>query len=415
MKSTGFKGLLGLLVVVMAASGCTEETDRADGPAVIGVDKATALVDEPVRIRITGLRPGEKVTVTSEAEDSGGSLWSGKAAFTADGKGAVDLTRDRPRSGTYRQADGMGLFWSMVPMTGEPEESNFATGDPREHGSYTVRIAARAKGRPAVERELTRSLRAEGVREQRFTVARDKVAGRLFQPPGGKPRRAPVLVFGGSEGGMSTAGEAALLASRGHPALALCYHGCPGLSSSVSDIPMEYFVTAARLLGRESGEGHDRMAVMGTSRGTEPAQYLVQNHPELFRDAIVYAPADQLYGSFPERGHAWTKGGEPLPLKPLPLDRVRGTVLAVAGGEDALWKALPMAESIADKRGESGPHRALLYQDAGHSVSGFPYTPAGTVSVHPLTRETYSLGGAIPADAHARADSWPRVLKLIGR
>ena len=32
---------------------------------------------------------------------------------------------------------------------------------------------------------------------------------------------------------------------------------------------------------------------------------------------------------------------------------------------------------------------------------------------HPLTGQTYSLGGTPAANAHARADSWPRVLQIL--
>ncbi|MER6915155.1 acyl-CoA thioesterase/bile acid-CoA:amino acid N-acyltransferase family protein [Streptomyces sp. NPDC000594] len=420
MESSTFKGLLGLVVLSLLVTGCADDTDGSEGKGdrpVISVDKVTALVDEPVRVRVSGLRAGEKVTVTSEAEDSADATWTGRATFTADRTGTVDLSRARPTSGTYRKADRWGLFWSMEPPAGDPDEDSFyPTRDPESERAYTLRLTARAEGRPAARKELTRRLMDEGVTVQAIKPARDKVTGRLYLPPAGMPRRAPVLAFGGSEGGLSMGGDAALLASRGHATLALCYFRCGDGPDSLNDIPMEYFATAARVLGRKSGDGHERMAVLGISRGSESAQHLAQNHPELIRDAVVYGPADQYYMGFPHHErHAWTVKGKPVKPGPIPLDRVRGRVLAIAGGEDTLWKSAPMAESIADRSGKSGRHRALIYPEAGHAAISFPSFPTGTVVFHQVGDVTLPLGGSRAADAQARADSWPRVLEFIGR
>ena len=84
-----------------------------------------------------------------------------------------------------------------------------------------------------------------------------------IKPPSGAARKAPVLLFGGSEGGRSFDGEAALLASRGHPALSLCYFACAGRPKELRDIELEYFVRAARLLRSRSGAERDGLAVVG--------------------------------------------------------------------------------------------------------------------------------------------------------
>jgi hypothetical protein len=52
----------------------------------------------------------------------------------------------------------------------------------------------------------------------------------------------PVLVFGGSGGGLMT--SAALLAARGYPSLALAYFKAPGLPQTLHNIPLEYFAKA---------------------------------------------------------------------------------------------------------------------------------------------------------------------------
>ncbi|GAA2233240.1 acyl-CoA thioester hydrolase/BAAT C-terminal domain-containing protein [Streptomyces amakusaensis] len=421
MRHGGYKGLLGLLALAVLATGCTSGSGGADGSdgdasdkAVIEVDKPTALVDEPVRIRVTGLRAGEKITVTSEADDANSATWSGKAAFTADARGSVDLTRARPSSGTYKGADGMGLFWSMVRADGaDPDENSFAANS-GQSSSYTMKLAVEAGGRTIADRELTRIWRAEKVTVRELTVARDKVAGRLLLPAKGGPERAPVLLFGGSEGGGSSSrSTAALLASRGHPTLLLCYFRCPGTPQSLQDVPLEYFATAAELLAAQPGADARRMTAMGTSRGSEPAQLLAQHYPDLIRDAVVFAPSDHVVGSFPPGGKAWTKGGKAIPEGPIPYDRMRGSVLAIAGGKDTLWAARSFSESIAARKGTPEPHRALIHPDAGHTVGSYPYLPTGTVTV--LLGERLPLGGTRAADAKARAESWPEVLAFLNR
>lgn len=408
------------LLALLPTTACISDAEpEPSAHARIDVDRPTALADEPLYIRVGGLRPGEEVTVTSRAVDRDGLSWSAQGRFTADGEGAVDLTRHRPASGTYDRADAMGLFWSMRPRTGEADESWFAPRSPLRAASYDVRIAVRAGQREIAHRTVTRRTRAEGVRHRTLTVADDGLDGALFLPRDGAPRAAPVLLFGGSEGGRGLDGEAALLASRGHPALSLCYFGCAGRPAQLRGIELEYFARAARLLTDLPGAAPDRLAVMGGSRGSEAAQLLAQYHPGLVRDAVAVAPGTRTY--WPEAGSgaekaSWTRDGKPVLLEEIPLDHVRGTVLAVAGRKDRLWLAAPAAESISRRTNAAGVrHRALIHAEAGHGVAGAPYLASGKYIHDPSANRWTDLGGTQAADARAKADSWPRILELLGR
>jgi len=417
MVRTGVRTVLGaVLVVLLASTACTAEgPPKPSGSARIEVDRPAALVDEPIRLRVTGLHADEPVTVTSRAVDGDGLEWSARARYTADGDGVVDLSRRRPESGTFRETDGMGLFWSMRPRKGEADESWFASGPPTRQPSYEVRFAVRSGDREIAHRTVTRRWRAEGVRHERFTVKDDQLDALLFLPPPGAARKAPVLLFGGSEGGRAFDREAALLASRGHPALSLCYFACAGRPKELRDIELEYFVRAARLLRSRAGAERDGLAAVGGSRGSEAAQLLAQYHPDLVRDAVALAPGTRTV--FPGVDHvSWTREGRPVRSETIPLDRVRGTVLAVAGDKDRLWLASAAAESIAGRTNASGArHRALVYEGAGHGVAGVPYQPSGTHIHDPAADRWVDLGGTRAADARAKADSWPRVLRLLDR
>ncbi|WP_263166787.1 acyl-CoA thioester hydrolase/BAAT C-terminal domain-containing protein [Streptomyces sp. SCSIO ZS0520] len=243
--------------------------------------------------------------------------------------------------------------------------------------------------------------------------------GMLFLPRSGAARKGPVLLIGGSEGGRSLDFEAALLASRGHPALSICYFACEGRPKELQGIALEYFVRAAKLLQSKSGTAADRLAVVGVSRGSEAAQLLAQYYPGLVRDAVVLAPGIRTF--FPEAGSAadlvsWTRAGQPIRIGPIPLNRVRGTVLAVAGKDDRLWSSADSAASIAERTNSSGArHRALIYDAAGHGVGGAPYRAAGTLTRHPVSKRWINLGGTSTDDARSKADSWPRILQLLDR
>lgn len=417
MMRTGVRTVLGaVLVSLLASAACTAEgPPKASGSARIEVDRPVAFVDEPVRLRVTGLHAGEPVTVTSRAVDGDGLAWTGRARYTADGDGVVDLSRRRPESGTFQETNGMGLFWSMRPTKGEADETWFASGPATSRPSYEVRFAVRGGDREIAHRTVTRRWLADGVRHERLTVEDDQLDALLFLPPSGTARKAPVLLFGGSEGGRAFDQEAALLASRGHPALSLCYFACAGRPKELRDIELEYFVRAARLLRGRSGAERDGLAVMSGSRGSEAAQLLAQYHPDLVRDAVVLAPGTRTV--FPGTdGVSWTRAGRPVRFETIPLDRVRGTVLAVAGDQDRLWRSADAAESIAARTNASGTrHRALVHEGAGHGVAGVPYQASGRYTHDPAADRWMDLGGTAAADARAKADSWPRILRLLDR
>ena len=406
-------GVAGALAVLLGVTGCSGSESGSgsggggDGPRVVA-DHSSALADQAVRISVRGLKAHAKVTVTSRADDRKGQPWGTERQFTADGRGTVRLgargmellSGMEPLAGPQRKLRGSGKAFSFHPAT------------PDKRASYTVRLSVRAggssgSGGKAVARtDLTRRWLNEDSGHRKLTVARDKVDGELYTPPEGAAKKAPVLVFGGSEGGNAGEYAAALLAAHGHPALSLCYFRCgdgSGRPDAIDMIDLDYFTRAAKLLGRQPGADPERLAVMGNSRGSEAAQLLGQRRPSVVRDVIAYAPSSKVIGPYPTGRAAWADGGKPVPVGPVPLDRVRGTVLAVAGGNDKMWGSAASAKEIASR----GGHR-LTYAGAGHHVNWFPYgQPGEDGGADGATRATSR------ADQRAREAAWPRVLHLL--
>lgn len=105
------------------------------------------------------------------------------------------------------------------------------------------------------------------------TVARNGFLG-VFDRPSSARRHAAVLLFGGSEGGLSTGGIAYRFAAHGYPALAIGYFRGKGLPKLLVHIKLEYFVRALRWLDARPEVDPKRIVVLGISRGSEAAQLL---------------------------------------------------------------------------------------------------------------------------------------------
>jgi dienelactone hydrolase len=386
-----------VVVVLLLGTGCAAGGGAED--ARIEVDRAEALVDEQVDVRVTGLDGGRQVEVQLTGADVDGVTWRSSGTWVADARGVVDLGEDAPLEGSYDGVDGMGLFWSMTPTNGSPGDGGLEPPGPG--APFTLRLAVRSEGRELATREVVRRWLGDGVTARALTIATDGVAGVLYTPPPGGPARPPVLALGGSDG-RAQLPTAAQLASHGFPTLALDYFGDDGLPETLRDVPLEYFATAAELLRRETG-GDRRVALVGYSRGTEAAMLLADDRPDLVERTVLYAPNNLVWGAYPGPGDAWTRAGTPVRRGPLPVDGVTGPVLALAGGRDATWNASGQAAGLAAAFTAAGvAHQVLQYPDAGHGVGTHPYLAAGDDGT-----------GTRAADAAARADGWPRVLEFL--
>jgi dienelactone hydrolase len=273
------------------------------------------------------------------------------------------------------------------------------------------------------------------------------LAGRVFYPPG-RDRRPAVLVLGGSEGGFGGDDVAALLASRGYVALSVAYFGIAPLPASLERIPLEYFGAALDSLQADPRVRRGSLAVLGTSKGAEAALLLAAHDPRL-RAVVAYAPSAVAWSCIcPDpQAPSWTFGGRPVPFiaggadpayRPpqgspihpvvnyryrlhdsaavrraeIPVERIHGPVLLVAGREDELWPSSWSADAIAARlRAHGFAHRVvhLSYPHAGHFI-GKAYLPAGSTRVGGGRLET---GGTPQANAAAQADAWPRVLRFL--
>jgi dienelactone hydrolase len=382
-----------VLGLVLTATGSTSK-----GPAVtLVVSPAAVLLDQPVAVQVRGLRPGRKIALEATTQDTLGKRWHSRLVYKANRKGVVD-TRSHMR-----------LFWSLEPVrkTAIPPVFIPAAGPTR------VVVRAVIAGRSVASGEVVRREQAADVSRKDTTLANEGFVGTYFAPAPGSPRPA-VLQLGGSFGSYGYL-PASLLASHGYPTLALAYFKEPGLPQTLKDVPLEYFAKALRWLAAQPGVDPNRVLIYGVSRGGEAALLVGAAYPELVHGVFACTPSADVNPAFPGPGAAWTLGGQPVPLGPIPVWQIAGPVFATGGGRDLVWPSAFYAHEIVDRARAHGRPDIVgrVYPDAGHGVGyGIPNLPVYG-HVIKLGNHYIGIGGTPGANVRAWAASWPLVLRFI--
>jgi dienelactone hydrolase len=243
-------------------------------------------------------------------------------------------------------------------------------------------------------------------------------------------RRGAVVVLGGSEGGLAGSRRLAQrLAADGFDALAVSYFGEEGQPDHLNLVPIEPVGQARAWLQARPGEGDERIAVVGVSKGAELALLAASRDPE-FAAVVVGVPSDVVWQGIDmsggPTGASWTAQGRPLAYTPydlsqgfrgilqlyvdslpgapaeaeIPVERIAGPILMISASDDGLWPSAEMANRIERRLGARGFAHAvinLVYEHAGHAVFG-PPIPADAPSLD----RALSLGGTIDGIRAAR-------------
>lgn len=262
----------------------------------------------------------------------------------------------------------------------------------------------------------------------------EQPTGLLVAPAG--PAGAGVLVLGGSSGVVEHQ-RARLLAGHGATTMSIRWFGGPGQQPGPWEVPLETFTDA---LDRLAGMC-DRLAVLGTSFGAEAA-LLVAAHDPRVEAVVAIAPTPVVWaGVDGERQTShWTRAGVPIPFVPLdetwepdadppafrglyetslradpsaadraaiPVERIRGAVVLVAGGDDLVWPSDDFARRIAGRRAAHGLDTTVVtLPAAGHRVV--------LPGEHPVQRGmAIARGGTPGADRELGGLAWPHVVSAL--
>lgn len=429
----------------------------AQAQQIIAKPSAELLAGEPLHLSVEGLAPCAPVRLRASRLHYGRPFQS-EARFTADATGRIELDTRAPLAGSaYEGADGRGLFWAMKPVAAEAMPALDGTAGEvllQLFEGDTQLARMRLLLRPAAAALQVRLL-------DKFPGARYAVL------PGGKKRPA-VIVLGGSEGGAIAARSSAPeLASQGFAVLGLPYYSpggwsatgptppeLPALPASFVDIELSRLEQARDWLARQPEVDATRIAVYGVSKGAEFALAAASRMPWI-KSVVAIVPSDVIWeGWGPDApkndtrsSFAWK--GQALPYVPYqdfdaefagvaqgkdivirrPLDKGRAAfperiaaarievekiavpVLLVAGSDDQLWDSAGMARAIEAKRRAAGlPTTLLVYEGAGHALSGNGFQPTTQYNAGPM-----KMGGQPAIDARAQADAWPKTMDFLRR
>lgn len=389
------QGRLALLAVALLAAGCGGHARPA-----ISVTPRVSLSTAPVDIRVTGLKPHATTTITLTSTDADGRTFTSHDTYDANGRGVVETSATS--------------IAAMAPPKWNPDPFFAWPASPT-----TFRAVAK-QGRTRLTATFMRELEPAATTNKSLTVARDGFFG-VYAVPQRDTKRPALLVFGGSEGGLTTDTLAAALAARGYPALAIAYFKEPGLPSKLENIPLEYFMRAIRWLDRQPQVSPHHVFVLGVSRGSEAAQLLGVHFPNLVSGVLAIVPSDYANECLAalERcsGPTWTLNGRAIPSSPYAYpgvaefaqarirdERIRGPVFLVCGGVDEDWPScLAAHDALRHLAGRPYAHELLEEHTAGHFVGTLlPYQPGGDLVNN-------------RADERGRERVWPALLAFLAR
>jgi dienelactone hydrolase len=287
-------------------------------------------------------------------------------------------------------------------------------------------------------------------------VRQNGLVGEFARPPD-PGRHAAVIVLGGFNGGIP--GEDFAFAELGYSSLALAYFGVPPLPKAIDQIPVETVSHAIDWLDGNPEVDPTRIGVVGISDGAALALLAAALDPRIKTVAVIaptayvwFAPAfDGGYerSSWTARnvqltfiapngtaeaafGTAVQNGGTyafrdlydaSLSAAPastvegatIPVERIAGPILCVAGDDDRKWDSAASCAVIAARRKAAhrdGRDQVVIEHGAGHSLAlgGHP-TP---VTI-PAGKLQLSLGGTLDANARGAADEWTRTISFLAR
>lgn len=423
----------------------TPPADGSGSAPTLTVTPDPAGITDQLAVAVSGLDPGQRVTLAATFTDRGAE-WASEATFAAAGDGRVDLTTDAPVAGDYDGVRPMGLVQFAARTADDPVRTD--TGAEATDLSLTARV----NGDEVASTTVTRRV-APGVERTELDPAVDGLAGDLYVPSEDGPHPG-VLALHGS-GGEPLGRKARVLAAEGYVVLALRYFGGPApVPERFGEVPVAGAGRAVDFLRDHTAVAAGDVGVIGASRGSELA-LLVASERDDIGVVVGYAPSAYTWfgkgGDESTPSSAWAVGGEPLPTLPLPdsdgrgeetergrrgrsmfeafiadaddeerraarlpVETIAADVVLVSGTDDGVWPADQMAETVVaamtDAPGRATHHE---YADAGHSIF-VPYHPTTERAVAERDDGPNMVHGGTPAGtAAADRDSWQRTLDAL--
>jgi dienelactone hydrolase len=444
--------LVGLLLGLALAAAWPAE---AAGLKVVSTP-STALFGEPFNWTVTGLRPGEQVTVKAVSRDARMNTWTSEAVYKVDSSGTVDLERQAPVSGSYEGADIFGLLWSMKAANADPKKPVAYRGD--GVNGWMVDLTATDSSGNTARTRFRCAYQMPGEALVRVPLEQDGLRGFLYYPAEGESFPG-VIIVGGSEGGLFE-GWAKALASNGFAALTLAWFNYQGLPDELVEIPIEYFDRAAAWMKAQPKVQPGGLGLMGGSKGGE-AVLIAASRNKDFRAVAALTPSAYMWEGHTLRFFqpdyepvaSWSLDGKPLPFIPfrvtpedkekemkgeldsfvfffrdglakenpaivaqavIPVEKINGPILLVSGTDDRIWPSGDFCEIIKARLESAGfPYEVkhLSIEGGGH-MSVMPFLITANRG---LLIDGDPSGGSPKADAQGGYRAWSEMMAFLHR
>ncbi len=440
----------------LIASSCLFFISSAYADLAMYVYPQQALVNKPISIRVSGVKPGTPVDLTATTTDELGRVWKSNAQVIANSAGMLALGEQAPISGTYLTPDSMGLFWSMQLPSDVKNRTLFA------HSSLNpmiVNLTATNNGQ-TIKAQLTRYVAADGITRVSLPPETGLV-GNLFTPKGKGPFPT-VIVLGGLGGGIPSDAYAVQFANQGYAVIALAYYKAPGVPTHLSNIPLEYFGKAIQWAQIQPQLNTRRLAVVGTSFGGSTALLVAAHYPQI-KAVAVFSGGGVIFQSVDPKPDVigaqtpFTYGGKPLAYIPLDIpsptaenlttsyylrtflsslfaidpqtvnkatilvENIQGPILMQAGVNDLFLGSSVLSGMAFERLSEKHfayDYQLINYNGVGHFLGGegLPYTPT-TVLTSPIgvNGGDVNLGGNPKDTADAQVKAWQAVMDFLAK
>ncbi|XP_037357883.1 acyl-coenzyme A thioesterase 6 [Talpa occidentalis] len=387
--------------------------------------------DQPVRIAVSGLAPGQPVTLRASLRDEKGARFRAHARYCADARGLLDLARAPALGGSFAGLEPMGLLWAL-----EPEKPLQRLLKRDVETPFAVELEVLDGHDPWTERLLGRTVHERhflgpGVRRERVRAGRVRAA--LFLPPGTGSFPGIIDLFG-SGGGLCEY-RASLLARHGFVVLALAYFKFEDLPTNLCYMNLEYFEEAVDFMLQHPKVKGPSIGLLGFSKGGDlclsMASFLkgisatilinacVANTivPLQYKDVIIPSLGyDSEKLKITESGHlsfidTWDNPlEEPNTQSIIPLEKAQGPFLFIVSMDDHNWKSEFYAQIASERLQAHGKNRPQIirYSGTGHCIDP-PYFPPSTASVHAVLNQAVFYGGEPMAHTRAQVDAWQEI------
>lgn len=386
------------------------------------------LFDEPVQLKVAGLRSRQVVTIRATSTDEREVVFGSSATYRADDGGEVDLNRDPSLNGSYVGVQPMGLLQSLKADTLHKYFFKNKALNP-----HVVKFSVHeqeADGRILAEETNERFLMGDGV--SRDPVKEGNIRGVLFTPPGEGPFPAVLDL-----GTFMSEKRACLLANKGFLVLTIAVFSD---RQNMKEIHLDPFKEAVDFLRHHPKAGSKGVGIISRSKGTDIALSLAAFVPGV--EALVwingtsasvgtplYYKKQQILSPlmFDYSKVITTKSGanlikyateDPLEEKNkgslVPIERAKSQFLFVAAEDDLNWDSKAYMDEMVERLKRHGKENfeTVFYPGAGHLLEP-PYGPFCSSALHGMLSFSVVWGGEPRAHAAAEIHLWKKIQEFF--